>query len=157
MSDGRTLIAYVTKGGVTGEAASVIADVLRGRYGLEVDTVDLRKNPSPDLAPYRNVVIGSGVRVQKVYKEALRFLEKDFGDRKVAIFFSSLEAGEPKSYNDAIRKYITSVLAKYPHVKPIAAEVFGGRMKILGFTVADHRDMGKVKAWAEEFGKKLTE
>jgi menaquinone-dependent protoporphyrinogen IX oxidase len=155
MASNKTLIAYVTKGGVTEEAASVIADVLRNKYGLEVDLVNLKKNPSPDLTQYRNVIIGSGVRIQRVYKEALKFLENDFGGKNVAIFLSSLEAGNPKSHDEAVRKYIKNVLVKYPHIKPVAAEAFGGRMKILGFTIADDSDMGKVSAWAEELGKKL--
>ncbi|MCJ7560770.1 hypothetical protein MUO79_09195 [Candidatus Bathyarchaeota archaeon] len=54
-------------------------------------------------------------------------------------------------------KYVKSVLANYPHVKPVAAEAFGGRIRILGKTVADSRDMAKVRAWAEELGKRLTE
>lgn len=119
--------------------------------------VNLRKILSPDFTQYKNVIIRSGVRVQRVYKEALRFLEKDFGDRRVAIFLSSAEAGNPKSYNDAITKFIKNVLAKYPHIKLIAAEVFGGRIKIFELTVSDDRDMKKVMAWAEELlGKKLT-
>lgn len=153
----RTLIAYATRGGVTEEAASVIATVLRDKYGFEVDVVNLKKDPSPDLSRYGNVIIGSGVRIQRWYKEALRFLEKDFEGRRVAIFLSSLEAGDPKSHDDAITKYIKRVLAKYPHVKPVAAEAFGGRMKILGRTISDSRDMEKVRAWAEELGKKLSD
>lgn len=43
------------------------------------------------------------------------------------------------------------------HIKPVAAEAFGGRIKILVKTVSDNRDMAKVRAWAEELGKKLTE
>jgi len=155
MTGDRTLIAYVTKGGVTEEAASIIASVLRDKHGLEVDIVNLRKNPSPDLAQYKNVIIGSGVRIQKVYKEALEFLKNNFEDKKVAVFLSSLEAGDPKSYDQAITKYVKNVLAKYPHVKPIAAEAFGGRMKILGSTISDNRDMEKVRAWADALGKKL--
>jgi len=37
------MVAYVTKGGVTGEPASVIANVLRGESELEVDVIDLKK------------------------------------------------------------------------------------------------------------------
>jgi len=155
MTGDRTLVAYVTKGGVTEEAASVISSVLRDKYGLVVDVVNLRENFSPDLAKYANVIIGSGVRMQKVYKETLKFLENDFGDKRVAIFLSSAEAGDPKSYDQAITKYIKNVLAKYPQVKPVAAEAFGGRMTILGKTVSDSRDMEKVRVWAEELGKKL--
>ena len=45
----KTLIAYVSKGGVTGEYANVIAGVLREKYGLVVDVVDVGKNHSPDI------------------------------------------------------------------------------------------------------------
>jgi menaquinone-dependent protoporphyrinogen IX oxidase len=78
MSSDKTLLAYVTKGGVTEESARVIADVLRDKYGLEVDLINLKKTSSPDLAQYKNVIVGSGVRIGKVYQEALKFLEKDF-------------------------------------------------------------------------------
>lgn len=145
------------QGGVTEEAAAVISSVLRDKYGLVVDVVNLRENSSPDLVQYANVIIGSGVRMQKVYKEALKFLQNDFGDRRVAIFLSSGEAGDPKSYDQAITKYVKNVLAKYPHVRPVAAEAFGGRMAILGKTVSDSRNMEKVRVWAEELGKKLSD
>ena len=67
----KTLIAYVTKGGVTEEAACIIAEALRDKYGLQVDLVNLKKNSAPDLSQYGNVIVGSGVRIGKVYKEAL--------------------------------------------------------------------------------------
>jgi len=151
----RTLIAYVTKGGVTEEATSIIANVLRDKYKLEVDIINLKKNPSPDLTQYKNIIIGSGVRMQKWYKQALKFLKNDFGDKKVAIFLSSCEAGDTKSYDQAITKHVKNVLTKYPHVKPIAAEAFGGRIKFLWITATDNRDMGKVRVWAEEVGQML--
>jgi menaquinone-dependent protoporphyrinogen IX oxidase len=49
--------------GAAAEAASEIATVLRKKYDLEVDVVDLKKSPSPDLERYKNIVIGSGVRM----------------------------------------------------------------------------------------------
>ena len=87
--NGKTLIAYVTKGGVTEEAAHAITEVLRDQYGLEVDLVNLKKDSSPNLAQYKNIIVGSGVRGGKVYKEALEFLKKDFGDNRIAFFVSS--------------------------------------------------------------------
>jgi hypothetical protein len=75
----------------------------------------------------------------------------------VSFFLSSAEAGDLKSYDEAIAKYVKSVLANYPHVKSVAAEAFGGRIRMLGKTFADNRDMAKVRAWAEELGKRLTE
>ena len=152
----KILIAYVTKGGVTEEVANVIAGVLRDKYSFEVDIVNLKDNKSPNISQYRNVIVGYGVRMQKVYGEALKFLETDFKDKNVAVFVSSIEVGDPKGYEGAVQKYIKNTLEKYPHVKPVATEVFGGRISILGRTLIDKRDMTKVSAWAEELGKKLS-
>lgn len=156
LASAKTLIAFATKGGVTEEAACVIASVLREEHGFEVDVVNLRENPSPDLTQYKNIFVGSGVRMGKWYKQALKFLENNFENKNVIVFLSSCTAGDPEKHDEAITKYINDVLAKYPHIKPVAAEAFGGRMKMLGKTVTDNCDMDKVRAWAEEVGKKLT-
>ena len=78
MSANKTLIAYATKMGVTKESARKIADILRSKYALEVDLVDLKEQKPIDLAQYQNMVIGSGVRAGKVYGKALKFLEERF-------------------------------------------------------------------------------
>ncbi len=157
MAGGKTLIAYATKSGATEEYTSVIEKVLRDKYGLEVDVVNLRENKKPDFTPYSNIIIGSGVRRGKWYKEAKKFLKNDFGDRKVAIFLASRRAGIPEMYDEAVKKYIKDVLAKYPHIKLVAAEAFGGIKKKKGRIILDLRDPAKASAWAEELGKKLSE
>jgi menaquinone-dependent protoporphyrinogen IX oxidase len=156
MDGNKALIAYETKGGATEEAARKIAEVLRSKYGLEVDLVDLKVQKVPDLAQYRNVVIGGGVRAGKVYNKALKFLENDLSGKHVAFFVSSAQAGAPASYEKAKVKFVEDTLANYPKINPVATEAFGGRIKILGKTVTDNRDMAKVEAWAEELGKKFT-
>ena len=157
MIGNKTLIAYETKGGATEESAQKIAEILRSKYGLEVDLVDLKEQKVPDIAQYRNVIIGGGVRVGKVYSKALKFLENDLSGKRVAFFVSSAEAGTPGSYEKAKIKFVENTLANYPKIKPVATEAFGGRIRILGKTVTDNRDMAKVEAWAEELGKKFTE
>lgn len=103
MAGNKTLVTYATKGGITKEAASEIVTVLREKHKLKTDLVDLRKNPSPDIAQYGNIIVGSGVRMQRVYKEALKFLkENNFEGKKVALFLSSIEPRD-----EAIKKYIT--------------------------------------------------
>ena len=151
----KTLIAYASKSGATEQAAKMIFDVLRDKYGLDVDVVDLRKD-SPNIAQYENVVIGAGVRAGKVYGDALRFLRQDFGSRRVAFFVSCGGAGDPKKYEESCAKYITEVLVHYPNVKVIATEAFGGRMKMLGKTLFDNVDPAKIRAWAENLGNKLS-
>jgi menaquinone-dependent protoporphyrinogen IX oxidase len=157
MDGNKTLVAYETKGGATEEAAQKIAEVLRSKYGLEVDLVDLKVQKVPDLAQYRNVVLGGGVRAGKVYNKALKFLENDLSGKHVAFFVSSGQAGAPASYEKAKVKFVADTLANYPKINPVATEAFGGRIKILGKTVTDNRDMPKVEAWAEELGKKFTQ
>jgi len=148
----KTLIAFATKGGVTGENAQIIGDVLKSTYGLEVDIVDLNQKSKIDISAYKNIVVGGGIRAQRWYGKPIKFLKKnDFADKNLAIFFSSHEAGTPKSYEGAIRKYVTKKIKTKLQLNPVAYEGFGGR----GLK-QDTTDPEKVKNWAEELGKKLS-
>jgi menaquinone-dependent protoporphyrinogen IX oxidase len=144
MSQEKTLVVYATKGGTTEEYAKAIAAVLRENK-WQVDVVNLKKNHNPDLTPYRNVIVGSGVKMQRMHGDGRKFLEKDFGDRKVAIFLSSLEPRD-----EAVEKYIERILDKNKKLKPVDIEVFGGRMRFLGKTREDKMDVGKAKEWAQK-------
>lgn len=135
MGQNKTLIAYETKGGATEQSAKKIAEVLCSKY--------------------QNFFIGGGVRGGKVYDNALKCLENDYVGKQVAFLVSSGDAGDPAKYHQAKVKYIENVIANYPNVKPISMEAFGGRQKILGKTVFDNLDLGRVETWAEELGKKF--
>jgi menaquinone-dependent protoporphyrinogen oxidase len=155
MANRKTLIAYDTKGGAAEETAQKIAETLRSKYQLEVDVVDLRRQKRPDISQYDNIVIGSGVRFAKVYENALRFLENNFGNRQVAFYVCSSEAGTPETYQTAKVKFVENVLNNYPNVKAISTEAFGGRAKMLGKTLVDNLDIAKIAVWAEEIGKQF--
>jgi len=131
--------------------------VLRQLYGFDVDVIDLKKTPSPDIAQYKNVIIGSGIRVGRWYKRALKMLDNDFAGKNVVLFLSACSAGDPEKHNEAVKNYLDAVLAKYPHVKPVATEAFGGRMRMLGKTIEDNCDMDKIREWAKDIGEKLKE
>ncbi|MGD0329707.1 MAG: flavodoxin domain-containing protein [Nitrososphaeria archaeon] len=150
ISENKTLIAYATKGGTTEEYANAIASVLREEFKLEVDLVDLRRNHHPELTQYQNVILGCGVKIQRLHDDGRKFLENDFGDRKVAIFLSSLE---PK--DEAIKKYVDKILEKNTKLKPFDVEVFGGRMKFLGKTSQDMVDVNKSKEWARNIAEQF--
>ncbi len=154
-SGNRTLIAYASRGGVTREYSEIIAEVLREKYGHIVDAVDIRKKKSPSISDYDNVILGTGVRMGRVYKEGLRFLERDFGDKRVAVFLSSNEAGTPESYEDAVRKYMDPIRENHQNINLVDIEGFGGRIRVLGKTSVDLRDPEKAKNWAEQLGEKL--
>ena len=157
MSANKTLIAYQTKSGVTVESARKIADVLRSKYQLEVDLVDLKEQRTPDVTQYKNFVVGGGVRAGKVYGKTLKFLENDFNGKNVAFYVSSTWAGTPGSYDNAKAKFVEKTLAKYPKINAVSTEAFGGRIRYLRKTMVDNTDLAKVEAWAEELGKKFTQ
>jgi menaquinone-dependent protoporphyrinogen IX oxidase len=157
MSAAKTLIAYISKCGATEEAARKIAEILRLKFQLEVNVVDLKKQNPSDLSLYQNIIVGAGVRGGKVYGKALKFLENDLSGKKVAFFVSSSWAGTPGSYENAKTKFVEKTLAKYPKINPIGAEAFGGRIRYLRKTMLDNTDLAKVDVWAEELGKKLTQ
>jgi menaquinone-dependent protoporphyrinogen IX oxidase len=112
-----------------------------------VDVVDLKRNCNSDLTQYQGLIVGSGVRMQRIHGEGRKFLERDFGGRKVAVFLSSLE---PK--DEAVRKYIDPILRKNPKLKPVDVEVFGGRIRFFG-RILDKTDIGKVREWALKIAK----
>lgn len=149
----KTLVAYATRGGVTKEYAEIISEVLREQFNHKVDTIDIKNKPN--ISEYDNIIFGTGVRIQNVYREGLRFLRKDFGGKKVAIFLSSNEAGTPHSYNDAVEKYMNPIREKFPKLNLVDIEGFGGQIKILGKSTVDLRDPDKARRWTEQLGKKL--
>jgi menaquinone-dependent protoporphyrinogen IX oxidase len=157
MAGNKTLIAYESKMGATKESATKIAQVLHSKYQFEVDVVDLKKQDVPDWGQYRNVVVGAGVRGGRVYGKALKFLKNDLSGKNVAFYTCSSWAGTPGSYENARKKYVENTLAKYPQVKFVDAEAFGGRIRYFGKTMLDNRDNAKVEAWAEGLGKKFTQ
>ena len=157
MSSNKTLVAYESKSGATKESARKIADTLRSKFLLEVDLVDLRRQNISDCSQYQNIVVGGGVRAGKVYDKALKCLENNFTGKKVAFFVSAGQAGNAETYEKAKAKFAENTLSKYPNIKPVSWEAFGGRMSILGKKIFDTVDLAKAEAWAEELGKKFTQ
>ena len=157
MSISKTLIAYVSKGGATEEASKKIAETLRSKFQLDVDLVDLKKQKSPDLSLYENIILGGGVRGGRVYGKALKFLKNDFSGKKLAFFVSSSWAGTPGSYDNAKSRFVDKNLAKCLKINPVGSEAFGGRIRYFGKTMLDNTDLAKVEAWAEELGKKFVQ
>ncbi len=157
MNENKTLIAYQTKGGVTEESARKIAAILRSKYQLEVDLLDLREQKVPDLTIYKNIVVGAGVRGGRVYGKAFKFLENDLSGKNIAFYVSSTWAGTPGSYDNAKAKFVENTLAKYPKINPVSTEAFGGRIRYFRKTMVDNTDLAKVEAWAEQLGKQFTQ
>jgi menaquinone-dependent protoporphyrinogen IX oxidase len=151
MSENKTLIAYATRGGTTEEYAKAISSVLKDEFKMQADLVNLKKSRNPDLTQYQNIIVGAGIKMFKMHKEGAEFLEKkNFGDKNVGIFLSSLVPRD-----EAIKKYVDVILQKNTTLKPIAVEVFGGRMRMFGRTSQDMTDIEKAKEWTRKISEHL--
>jgi menaquinone-dependent protoporphyrinogen IX oxidase len=148
----KTLIVYATKTGINREAANIIADTLRTTYNMDVTLSDLKISPL-DPMPFQNVIVGSGVEGTTVYSEPVDFLEKDFGGKKVAIFFCCEDYENPRmqSTEDNLKK----VLVLNTSLKPIDVAAFGGCMRKQGMSMMDDLNRDRVREWAIELGKKF--
>ena len=151
MSENKTLIAYATRGGTTEDYAKAISSVLIDEFKMQADLVNLKKSRNPDLTQYKNIIVGAGIKMFKMHKEGAEFLEKkNFGEKNVGIFLSSLEPRD-----EAIKKYVDVILQKNTTLKPIAVEVFGGRMRIFGKTSQDMTDIEKAKDWTRKISEHI--
>jgi menaquinone-dependent protoporphyrinogen IX oxidase len=152
----KVLIAFATKCGATEDTAHQIADTLRSKYGLEVDLINLSQEAHPPFFQYGSIVIASGIRMGKWYKEASKFLENDFHNKNLALFVSSIyEGGKTETYPAAVER-LEKFSKEHLSVKPFAMVVFGGRMKFAGRVTADNRDANRINAWSESLGEKIT-
>ena len=92
--------------GATADTAELIADILSEKHGHEVDLVNLKGQNMPELEKYDNIVVGSSIRMGKWNKHALKFLHNHFEGKKVAVFVSSLMAGDPGKHDEAFTKFV---------------------------------------------------
>jgi uncharacterized protein YegP (UPF0339 family)/menaquinone-dependent protoporphyrinogen IX oxidase len=148
----KTLIVYSTKTGINSEAAHAMADVLEKTYNMDVTVADLRDG-QPDIAPYKNIIVGGGVDNASVYDEAVDFLGKNFEDKNVALYFSCEDLETPKEQNT--EENSRKLLAKNMSLKPIDVAAFGGCVFKQGKPTMDELNMYRAKEWATELGKKF--
>jgi menaquinone-dependent protoporphyrinogen IX oxidase len=183
----RALIAYGTHFGATAGTAEEIAKVLSVE-GLDVKVANLKEEKIKDISDYGLVVVGSGMAMGNWVGEAEAFIkhfQKDFENKKLALFVSSLKPVEEKAEKtDRVAKTrkvaLEDKILKY-HLKPITTGLFGGvvdynKMSFLirkameigykaqlqkgGFKetapgVYDLRDWDEIRTWASDLAKKV--
>jgi menaquinone-dependent protoporphyrinogen oxidase len=104
MGDPRVLVAFANQAGSTAGIAGEIAAVLRGA-GLAADC--LVASEVDDLAPYRAIVLGSGVFVRGRHSDGGGFLARhgsSLADRPLWLFSAGpigREHGDPATTGDA--------------------------------------------------------
>ena len=148
----KTLIAYTTRYGATASTAEEIAKNLR-EEGCDVTVADLKKEKIQGISEYDLIVLGSGMSMGNWAGEAEDFIKRfreNLGDKKLALFISSLKPVEEKDGKlkavERIQKVgLTDKVSKY-NLNPIITGAFGG--------VVDYNQPGFMMRKAMEVGYK---
>ena len=183
------LIVYGTKYGATQGTSEEIARILR-EENLEVKIVNAREEKVKDISEYGLVVVGSGMAMGNWVNEAEEFVkkfQKDFENKKLALFISSLKPIEEKQGKTDLVAKIKKIgfedkISKYD-LNPITMGLFGGvvnynKMSFLirkgmeigyksqlqkyGFKelepgLYDLRDWDEIRSWAKDLAQKAKE
>ncbi len=125
----KVALIYATRYGSTKDTAEWIAKGL----GREVDLLDVEKITFCATAKnYDLIIIGSGVWIDGVHKDMLRFLETQkrfLKDKIVASFILCGTTGEDVKGDERIESYFSKFHSSLDK-KPALSEKFGGRMII---------------------------
>lgn len=168
----RVLVAYASKYGSTQEVADAIASTLR-ENGLTVDLKSVKEVKS--LEEYTAVVLGAPLYIARWQKNARSFLSKNhetLTKMPVAVFALGPLSDEEEEWKE-VRSQLGKELEKFPWLRPIAVEIFGGKFdpKKLRFPdklitrlpasplhnmpASDMRDWTAIRVWANSLAVQL--
>jgi len=165
----RILVGYASGFGATAEVAKEIAKVLSESHQVELHALGGVR--SLDL--YDAVVIGSSLRASRWLGGMTRFLSlfrEDLANKPVAIFAVALTARTLEGSRRVLAESLPPLLERYPSVKPLSAQAFGGVLDYDRYNLVvralmrkaaeregwptsgfqDYRDWQAIRAWAHE-------
>ncbi|WP_342758802.1 flavodoxin domain-containing protein [Kineothrix sedimenti] len=122
-----TLIVYSTKSGASRECAELLAAKIK-----DCTICDLARQ-EPSIESFDMLILGSGVRMGKLYKPMKNFIDKNkkaILSKKTAFFLCN-------SYPDTFQKIIEKNISKEHVENAVCIESFGG---IPPFTVPKNQD-----------------
>jgi len=150
----KTLVAYFTKGGASEIYAKVIAETLTAN-GLAVETCNLAHD-IPDVAAFDTVILGTGVRMFRVYRCWKKVLkQKALNGKNLFMFLSSGTAIE--NPEKAIEKFLRSLVEKYD-LKPKSLVSFPGKIPDKWAKLDDQKETimpDKAKVWAQDIAHQV--
>ena len=121
------LMAYATRYGSTQEVADKIAATLR-ESGLTVDVQPVKQVQTLD--GYRAVVLGAPLYIGSWLKDAQRFLtQHQTALEKLPVAIFSLGPTRADEGTAEVRASLDAQVGKYPWLKPVAVELFGGKYR----------------------------
>lgn len=120
-----------------------------------MDVVDLKRDGIPDLSPYENVVVCTGVRIAMVYRKAKQFLgRKELKGKRLAVFLSSGVAVQ--SREKARERFLTPLIKKLG-LTPLMYDALPGIMPAPGGKTNDKVDTELARQRARELAGRLGE
>lgn len=162
------LVGYATRYGSTREVAEAAAAALR-ECGLAVEVKPASEVRS--LAEYGAVVLGAPLLMFRWHADAVKFLQRHreaLMERPVAIFaLGSTSDPQVEQEWRSARAQLDKELARFPWLKPVGVEIFGGKFdpatlrfplkQLAGKAPAtDIRDWEAIRAWAARLAAQLS-
>jgi menaquinone-dependent protoporphyrinogen oxidase len=166
------LVTYATRYGSTQEVAEAVAATLR-EGGLKVECHPMRNVHTLD--GYGAVVLGAPLYIGRWLKDAQSFLSRhreSLIKRPVAIFTLGPTRTDKTEW-EGVRAQIDQQLAKFPWLRPVALQLFGGKYDpaklrfpfnllanlpaspLHNMPASDVRDWTAIHAWASGLAAKF--
>jgi menaquinone-dependent protoporphyrinogen IX oxidase len=151
----RTLVAFYTKGGASEEYAKIISEALASK-GFMVELKNLADD-IPDVSSYEIIVLGTGVRMFRVYRRWKKVLkQKSLINKPLFMFLSSGTAIEDPQ--KAVDKFLRPVVEKY-HLSPKSLVSFPGKIPEKWQKLDGQKETmkpEKAKEWSQEIVHQLS-
>jgi len=150
----KILVAYFTKGGASEKYAKIITDTLTAD-GFAVETCNLAHD-IPNIADFNTVVLGTGVRMFRVYRRWKKVLkQKPLTSKALFMFLSSGTAIEDP--DKAVNKFLRPIVERYD-LKPKSLVSFPGIVPEKWAKLDGEKETmkpGKAEAWAHEIARQV--
>lgn len=117
----KTLIAYASTHGCTEN----VAELLKEKLNSEVELVNLKKNPNPDLSTSRRIIIGGSIHAGQVQRRVKDFCEKNmdtFQHKEIGLFICCIYEGQ--TAKEQLRNAFPEKLHQFSKTEAI----FGGEL-----------------------------
>jgi menaquinone-dependent protoporphyrinogen oxidase len=150
----RVLVAHASKYGSVEEVARFVGAVLRDE-GADCDVVAARE--PLHLQGYDLVVLGTGLYMTRLHRDARRFLRRHHGELAHLPFavFAMGPLSEEPAEREKVRPQLERGLGRYPDLAPVATEIFGGVIDpdkmpfpFNRMPAGDHRDWDEIRRFA---------
>jgi menaquinone-dependent protoporphyrinogen IX oxidase len=148
------LVSYFTKGGATEKYANIIAETLKSN-GFTVETSNLAQK-IPDITSYDTIILGTGVRMFRVYGRWKKVLKQKTIDSKDLFLFLSSGTAIDKP-DEAVEKYLQPLVKKY-NLKPKSMVSFPGIIPGKWAELDGQKDTlkpEKAKKWALDVSRQI--